>query len=40
MSSEYRLSKWSVRFSPEAQPEVYERETDRAESVTVELSYD
>ena len=29
MSSKYRLSKWSVRFSPEALPEVYERETDR-----------
>jgi hypothetical protein len=29
MNREYRLSKWSVRFSPEAQPEVYERETNR-----------
>ena len=29
MSNEYRLSKWSVRFSPDAQPEVYERESDR-----------
>lgn len=29
MSNEYRLSKWSVRFSPEAQPEVVERESGR-----------
>jgi hypothetical protein len=29
MSNEYRLSKWSVRFSPEAQPEVFERESGR-----------
>ena len=29
MSNEYRLSKWSIRFSPESLPEVYERETDR-----------
>jgi hypothetical protein len=29
MSNEYRLSEWSLRFVPEAQPEVIERETER-----------
>ncbi len=29
MTNEYRLSKWSIRFSPEAQPEVVERESGR-----------
>jgi hypothetical protein len=29
MTSEYHLSKWSVRFAPDAQPEVVERETGR-----------